>query len=54
MNANDLVRLGVSEGARIKFGMDFIVKFIGQGGDNCEPGNIPRRSAAGGFCPLAL
>jgi tRNA-splicing ligase RtcB len=33
MNAKDLIRMGVPEGASIKLGMDFIMKFIGQGGD---------------------
>ena len=43
MNAKDLIRLGVPEGASIKLGMYFIVKFIGQGGD---PSRIEQEVAA--------
>lgn len=34
MNTKDLIRLGVPQGAALKSGMEFIVNFIGQGGDS--------------------
>ena len=33
MNTKDLIRLGVPQGAALKSGMEFIVNFIGQGGE---------------------
>lgn len=34
MNTKDLIRLGVPQGAALKSGMEFIMNFIGQGGDS--------------------